>query len=298
MEKSQLKWYGLEREHRIYLFRDLEKNYIEIFRKLRNGEIPEIEERESNSIPDIRNLMLEFGKERIKESRTEDRFLIRFYNLRSELDRIINLYFERVSGFGAFAGKLLDDMDPCALFRELPSIMGEGPNQKIIENIALTGKKLCDLRGELVNFMSEEIKLVMPNVTTIAGTELALDLLSAGKGLQHLAEFPASTIQVLGAEKAFFKHLKTGSPSPKHGVMFKLPHLTGLPKNQRGKYARTAASKIAIAARADYLGSTIDAGKMKTDLDERLKKIRGSGSSRARTGKNTSRPGLGRDRSP
>lgn len=241
--------------------------------------------------------MLEFGKERIKESRTEDRFLIRFYNLRSELDRIINLYFERVSGFGAFAGKLLDDMDPCALFRELPSIMGEGPNQKIIENIALTGKKLCDLRGELVNFMSEEIKLVMPNVTTIAGTELALDLLSAGKGLQHLAEFPASTIQVLGAEKAFFKHLKTGSPSPKHGVMFKLPHLTGLPKNQRGKYARTAASKIAIAARADYLGSTIDAGKMKTDLDERLKKIRSSGNSRARTGKNTSRRGLGRDRS-
>ena len=289
MQKNQLKWYGLKKDHRIYLYRDLEKNFIEIFRKLRNGEIPETEERESSSTPDLRTLMLEFGKERIKESRTEDRFLIRFYNLRSELDRIINLYFERVSGFGAFAGKLLDDMDPCALFRELPSIMGDGPNQKIIESIALTGKKLCDLRGELVSFMSEKVKLIMPNVTAIAGTELALDLLSAGKGLQHLAEFPASTIQVLGAEKAFFKHLKTGSPPPKHGVMFKLPHLTGLPKSQRGKYARSAASKIAIAARADFLGSTIDSGKMKNDLEARLKKIRSSGSSRVRTGKNTSR---------
>lgn len=233
--------------------------------------------------------MLEFGKERIKESRTEDRFLIRFYNLKTELDRIINLYFERVSGFGAFAGRLLDDMDPCALFRELPVIMGDGPNRKIVESISQTGKRLCDLRGELVTFMNDQVQVIMPNVSSIAGTDLAMDLLASGKSLQRLAELPASTIQVLGAEKAFFKHLKTGSPSPKHGVMFKLPHLTGLPKNQRGKYARSAASKIAIAARADFLGSRMDTQKMKDDLDARLRKIRAAGSSRARTGRNTSR---------
>ncbi|EQD31428.1 pre-mRNA splicing protein, partial [mine drainage metagenome] len=164
------------------------------------GEIPETAEKESRNIPDIRTLMLEFGKERIKESRTEDRFLIRFYNLKTELDRIINLYFERVSGFGAFAGRLLDDMDPCALFRELPGIMGDGPDSKIVESISQTGKKLCDMRGELVTFMKDQVQVIMPNVSSIAGTDLAMDLLASGKSLQHLAEFPASTIQVLGAE--------------------------------------------------------------------------------------------------
>ncbi|MBI2127227.1 MAG: hypothetical protein HYU02_07970 [Thaumarchaeota archaeon] len=58
-------------------------------------------------------------------------------------------------------------------------------------------------------------------------------------------------MQVLGAEKALFRALKTGSRPPKHGILFQHEHVHGAPKWQRGKIARSLASKIAIAARVD-----------------------------------------------
>jgi nucleolar protein 56 len=63
---------------------------------------------------------------------------------------------------------------------------------------------------------------------------------------------PASTIQVLGAEKALFRALKTGARPPKHGLLFQHPLIHSAPKWQRGKIARAVASKVAIAARIDY----------------------------------------------
>ncbi len=69
---------------------------------------------------------------------------------------------------------------------------------------------------------------------------------------------PASTIQVLGAEKALFRSLKTGSRPPKHGLLFQHAMVHAAPRWQRGKIARAIAGKAAIAARVDVYGGGLN----------------------------------------
>jgi nucleolar protein 56 len=77
-------------------------------------------------------------------------------------------------------------------------------------------------------------------------------IIAKAGSLSKLAVLPASTIQVLGAEKALFRALKTGARPPKHGLLFQNPFVHSAPKWQRGKIARAVASKVAIAARIDF----------------------------------------------
>jgi nucleolar protein 56 len=72
----------------------------------------------------------------------------------------------------------------------------------------------------------------------------------------RLARLPSGTVQILGAEKAFFNHLKTGAPSPKHGHIFMHPWISRSPRWVRGKIARMLAGKISIAAKIDAFEGT------------------------------------------
>jgi len=85
---------------------------------------------------------------------------------------------------------------------------------------------------------------------------------------------PASTIQVLGAEKALFRSLKTGSRPPKHGIIFQHPYLHDAKKWQRGKIARAMAGKIAIAARADLFGGRFIGDELRAELEKRVEEIK------------------------
>ena len=74
---------------------------------------------------------------------------------------------------------------------------------------------------------------------------------ASGPSRMRLARLPAGTVQVLGAEKAFFNHLKTGASPPKHGHIFMHPWISRSPRWVRGKIARTMAAKASIAAKID-----------------------------------------------
>src|SRR5207245_5603531 len=83
----------------------------------------------------------------------------------------------------------------------------------------------------------------------------------------------ASKIQILGAEKALYRALKSGSRPPKHGILFQHPEVHGAPKWQRGKIARSVSGKIAIAARIDLYRGTREESVMKS-LQSRLSEIK------------------------
>ena len=83
---------------------------------------------------------------------------------------------------------------------------------------------------------------------------------------------PASTIQVLGAEKALFRSLKTGSQPPKHGLLFQHAMVHTAPRWQRGKIARAVAAKAAIASRVDVYGSELNKTLLEK-LNVRVKEI-------------------------
>ena len=84
---------------------------------------------------------------------------------------------------------------------------------------------------------------------------------------------PASTIQVLGAEKALFRSLKTGTRPPKHGIIFQHSFLREAKRWQRGKIARALAGKLAIAARTDAFGGRFIGEDLKIDLEKRVEEI-------------------------
>ncbi len=102
------------------------------------------------------------------------------------------------------------------------------------------------------------MKKIAPNFSVILGTAVGARILARAGSLKKLTEMPASTIQVLGAEKALFRSLKTGSQPPKHGLLFQHALVHTAPRWQRGKIARAIAAKAAIASRVDVYGGGLN----------------------------------------
>ncbi len=133
---------------------------------------------------------------------------------------------------------------------------------------------LYRLREDLTNYLSSVMREVAPNITTLVGPTLGARLLSLAGSLEELAKSPASTIQVLGAEKALFRALRTGGKPPKHGVIFQYPEIHRAPRWQRGKIARALATKLAIAARIDFYTGRYIGDKLLEDLKQRIEEIK------------------------
>lgn len=89
-----------------------------------------------------------------------------------------------------------------------------------------------------------------------------------------MAKLPASTIQVLGAEKALFRSLKTKTRPPKHGIIFQHPDIHDAKRWQRGKIARALAGKLSIAARVDAFKGAFVGDKLKADVEKRIAEIK------------------------
>jgi len=133
---------------------------------------------------------------------------------------------------------------------------------------------MYELRKNMENYVDKTMEEVAPNTRAIAGALLGARLIAIAGSLQNLAMRPASTIQVLGAEKALFRSLKTGARPPKHGLIFQHALLHDAKRWQRGKIARAIAGKLAIAARADAFGGRYVGDALKADVDKRIEEIR------------------------
>jgi nucleolar protein 56 len=141
--------------------------------------------------------------------------------------------------------------------------------QALCENVL----GLYQLRQGLENYLDKAMDEVAPNVKALAGSLLGARLIAISGGLTNLARRPASTIQVLGAEKALFRSLKTGARPPKHGIIFQHVYLHDAKKWHRGKIARALAGKLAIAARMDAFGGRYMGEELKADLEKRIEEI-------------------------
>lgn len=111
--------------------------------------------------------------------------------------------------------------------------------------------KLSELRTNLSNTIENLMEILAPNLKNILTAIIGARLIAKAGSLLRLAQMPSSTIQIIGAEKALFRALKTGTRPPKHGLIFQHPSVNSAPKWQRGKIARALSSKIAIAVRID-----------------------------------------------
>jgi nucleolar protein 56 len=162
------------------------------------------------------------------------------------------------------------------LAKTAQSSMGADISERDLEQIQVLSRDvlaLYELRKNMENYLDRTMEELAPNIRTVAGALLGARLIAIAGSLQNLAMRPASTIQVLGAEKALFRSLKTGARPPKHGLIFQHTLLHDAKRWQRGKIARVIAGKLSIAARADAFGGRFIGDMLKGQINKRLAEI-------------------------
>ncbi|RLI87446.1 MAG: C/D box methylation guide ribonucleoprotein complex aNOP56 subunit [Candidatus Altiarchaeales archaeon] len=136
--------------------------------------------------------------------------------------------------------------------------------------------KLNSFRRDTEEYIQELMQDISPNISALAGPILGARLISIAGSLERLSRFPASTIQILGAEESFFRFLRTKKKPPKHGIIFQLPEIRSSPKNLRGKISRIFASKLAIAAKADHFKGEFIGDKLREEFLKRVEDLKKS----------------------
>lgn len=259
----------------------------------------------------LHEIMLELTRRKLrKEAAKRDLLAVQSIRAIDDIDKTINLYMARLREWYSIHFPELDELvkeheEYATLVYEINHrnnytinrIVGLGFSRELAEKIASSAKssigadlsdfdieyirtlasiilELYNLRRTLENYVDAVMKEVAPNVTALVGPKLGARLMSMAGGLEALARLPASTIQVLGAEKALFRALRTGGKPPKHGIIFQYPQLHRSPKWQRGKIARALAAKLAIAAKIDYFTGRLVGDKLVKDLEERIEEIK------------------------
>ncbi len=241
--------------------------------------------------------ILKLVKDKLRNSYSKEDLLQHTSHAIDELDETINLLFERLKNWYSIylpeireledrekylrivesyeKGKGLRDSSLLKYIPEesLGANLGK-EDLEILKEYGSTLHNLFRLREDLIAYRDKTIDKLAPNLTYLLGPVLATKLVVEAKGVKRLAQMPASTIQVLGAEKALFMHLVRHTKPPKHGIIFLHPAMRGVPKKLRGKVARLIAAKIAIAAKADAYSHKFIAKELKEQLEEKINQIK------------------------
>ena len=134
--------------------------------------------------------------------------------------------------------------------------------------------KLAEYRLALQEYLRTKMELVAPNLQSLIGDQVAARLISHAGSLTSLAKYPASTVQILGAEKALFRALKTRGNTPKYGLIFHSTFISRAAAKNKGRISRYLANKCSIAARIDSfseLPTSKYGDKLREQVEERLR---------------------------
>jgi nucleolar protein 56 len=258
----------------------------------------------------VRNVSVELARLKVKRAvEKRDLTIAQAIQTLDDLDKTVNLFMSRVREWYGIhfpeLDRLIDKHETYARlvlnlgFRSgftLERLEKEGLPRSKAEQIAKTAETsmgaeiaeqdlkqiqaLCknimnmyDLRQSLETYIENAMEEVAPNIKALTGPLLGARLIALAGSLTNLAKMPASTLQVLGAEKALFRSLKTGTKPPKHGIIFQHSLLHEAKRWHRGKIARAIAGKLAIAARTDAFGGRFIGEELKADLEKRVNEI-------------------------
>ncbi len=267
-------------------------------------------ENESEAIKLLRKFAIDFSSINVKDvSQKLDLHVIQSINALDELDKIINVIGARMrEWYGLHFPELDHLIQNISTYAHIVRIAGQRENigldlltnlgieerrsefivdaarrskgGDITDENLLIIKKLADevinqteLRKILTIHVDSTMEAIAPNVKDLLTASVGARIISKAGSINKLAIMPASTIQILGAEKALFRSLKTGARPPKHGILFQHPIIHSAPKWQRGKIARAVAAKVAIAARVDVYRSAEKVPVLLETLNNRIIEI-------------------------
>jgi nucleolar protein 56 len=246
----------------------------------------------ANDFQELRKKLIAETKEKISKSVNKGSLIVQAVSCIDEADRAANMLAKRLREWYSFYlpefsysiashekfAEIIQKKSKPELLKELgitkEGSMGAEIGKKDVDAILELAKSLGSLyklKEAQAKYLESATKEYCPNITAIAGSLIAAKLLCLAGSLEKLSSFPASTIQLLGAEKALFRHLKTGAKSPKYGILHEHPLISGAKNKEHGKIARLLADKIAIAAKVDFFKGKYVGDKLKKDIERRLK---------------------------
>jgi nucleolar protein 56 len=238
---------------------------------------------EKDYLKKLADLSFRLTESRIAEAVGRDELIIQAVNSIDDLNREINFLTSRIREWYGLSdhesSKFIEDHEKLVdMVIEDVKVSQFGlklrdNDVKMIKYFAKFIKENYQLKENLEKYVDSIMQDIAPNVRALVGPILGAKLLARAGGLYKLAMMPGSTIQVLGAEKALFRHLIKGTPSPKHGLLYQHPMISSKSRALRGRIARSLSAKISIAARMDYYKRGLDPSLVKK-FEKRLKELK------------------------
>ena len=219
-----------------------------------------------------------------KQSAGEDKHLIQAINSIDDIDEAISKLIERIREWYALYFPEMDTVKNNETYIKLISqntsiseIVKAKPDAfpddlidfeedinpddlAIMNDYANSIYELQKTRKNITEYIDAKMKSIAPNLSLLVGSSLGAKLISHAGGIKRLSMYPSSTVQIMGAEKALFRHLKSGDRPPKHGLIYQHPEVRGAKWWNRGKVARLLAGRISLAVRRDVFTGTVDDG--------------------------------------
>jgi len=228
---------------------------------------------------------LRVAKKAIKDSVKDDLLIMQAVSNIGEIEKSINTLVKRLrEWYALYNPELENSLKEQEKFVELviqgkekkvKDSMGADFSKEELEPMLILAKEvkgLFELRVKQEKYLEKLMKKVCPNVLAITGAAIGAKLVEQAGGLKNLMLFPASTIQLLGAEKALFRHMKSKSRAPKYGFLFQHPLISKNPKEKHGKIARALADKISIAVKVDYFKGKFIGDKLLKEIEGKFKR--------------------------
>ena len=247
----------------------------------------------------LHQLAIKITEERLKKaSEAEDLFLIQAIRTFEEIEESesklmehlrewYSLYFpelEQIKDHGIYVelvaqygnresiinfGNHVKELD----FKDIVGADIDNSDLNIIREFAKSIKALQYSKKSMNYYIDSKMYQLAPNLSDLLGSSLGAKIIAHAGGINRLSLLPSSTVQIMGAEKALFRHLKTGDKPPKHGLIYQHPEVRGSPWWIRGKIARALAAKICLAVRKDVFSGDYDPS-IKKEFNQKIELIK------------------------
>lgn len=239
---------------------------------------------------EFRSKNLDLVINKLQNSYTFDLMVVQATNIIEDIEKTANLFSKRLrEWYGYYFPEVVRKYDDNEHFADIilantkeeltkseniKSSMGYTFNELDViamMNFARHVKSLFEQKKELLSYLDKLGDEHFPNMKYLIGTSLAAKLITMAGSFHKLTMLPASTVQLLGAEKALFKHLRNKKiKPPKHGVIINHPFVLGSMRKDKGKSARMLADKISICCKIDYFKGKFQADNIYDDLKSKL----------------------------
>lgn len=220
-----------------------------------------------------------YSKSLAKSGTKRDKLIVQSSNTLDDLKAQINVFSEHIrEWFGLHDSETKQDIEKYCDFiidynqKESTGIDLEEDDLIALKNYATFIKNSLKTEKELESYIKKSMKEVCPNISSLIDPVLGARLISHTGSLENLAKLSSSSVQLIGAEKALFRHLKNRKINPpKYGLIYLSGWVQKVKPNNRGKVARFLSAKLMLAARIDFYSDRFEP-KLKKDLENEIKK--------------------------